>query len=374
MSFFDEDDEPTRRQPRARRPQPVGPAAVDNQQVWVRRAVALGLFLVFLLLVGLAFKSCQDTARKNALKDYNREVSSLVQQSDNDVGDSFFALLRQVGSESPQDLQTGISGFKEDAETLLERAERVDVPDDMVPAHRSLLIALEMRRDGLEFIAGRVAPATGEPGDPADEAVEQIAGQMQAFLASDVLLQSRVTPLVTRAMNDAEVGGQEIVATKGFLPHIDWLAPAAVAGALGTNLSEGGTNRRPGQAPAPGLHGTGLISTKIGETALVAEQANRVAIADDLSVAVEFENQGDHPEYDVEVVVTLAPTGGGKDIVGRATVDTIAKDARATANVDLAGKPTVGEAYEVRVNVKGVDGEEKTDNNRARYPILFTQG
>ena len=373
MSFFDEDDEPTRRQPRARRPQPVGPAAVDPQQLWVRRAMALGLGVVVLFLLLFAFRSCQDSSRKNALKDYNREVSALVQQSDSEVGAGFFDLLRQVGQESPEDLQTGISGFKEQSETLLEQAERVDVPDDMASAHRSLLIAFELRRDALAFIAGRVATATGDPGDQADEAVEQIAGQMQAFLASDVLLQSRVTPLVTSALDDAEVGGQEIVATQGFLPDIGWLEPAGVAGALGTTLSEGGTNRRRGEV-LPGLHGTGLVSVAVGDVTLQPGVSNRVPISEDLAFAVKFANQGENDEFDVEVVVTLAPTGGGKEIQGRTTVDTVGQGEEATANVALAGAPSVGEVYEVRVNVKAVGGEKKTDNNRQTYPVLFTQG
>jgi hypothetical protein len=373
LSFFDEDDEPTRRQPRARRPQPVGPAAVDPQQLWVRRAIALGLGVLVLFLLLIAFRSCQDSAKKNALKDYNREVSALVQQSDTEIGEGFFDLLRQVGQESPEDLQTGISGFKASSEKLLEQAERVDVPDDMVPAHRSLLIAFELRSDALEYIAGKVAAATGDAGDQADEAVEQITGQMQAFLASDVLIQSRVTPLVDEALADAEVGGQDIVATAGFLPDIGWLEPPSVAGALGTTLSEGGTNRRPGQV-LPGLHGTGLQSVSVGDLTLQAQTANKIPIGDDLTFAVKFKNQGEHDEFDVEVVVTLEPDGGGKAIQGRKTVDTIRESEEATANVTLPSAPSVGTVYTAKVNVKAVGGEEKTDNNRQSYPVLFTQG
>ena len=373
MSFFDEDDEPTRRQPRARRPQPVGPAAVDPQQLWVRRAFAAGLVLVFVVLVGFAFKSCQSSAKKNALKDYNREVSSLVQQSDTDIGQGFFDLLRQVGQESPDDLQTGISGFKASSDKLLEQTERVDVPDDMVPAHRSLLIAFEMRTDALEYIAGKVALATGDAGDQADEAVEEITGQMQAFLASDVLIQSRVTPLVDKALADVNVGGQDIVATAGFLPDIGWLQPSAVATALGTTLSEGGTNRRPGQV-LPGLHGTGLQSVSVGDLTLQPGTPNRIPAGEDIEFAVKFKNQGEHDEFDVEVVVTLEPDGGGKAIQGRKTVDTIRQDEEATANVTLPSAPSVGTVYTAKVNVKAVGGEEKTDNNRQSYPVLIVQG
>jgi hypothetical protein len=373
LSFFEEDDEPTRRQPRARRPQPVGGGHdVDNQQIWVRRGIAAGLFVLVFFLLLIAVKSCQDSRRKNSLKDYNREVSALVSESDSQVGEGFFELLSQVGSESPEDLQTGISGFKEQQETLLQQAGRVSVPDDMVGAQRSLLIAFELRRDGLQFIAGRVATATGDQGDQADEAIDQIAGQMQAFLASDVLIQARVTPLVKKGLDDAEVGGQEIVATKGFIRNIDWLQPTSVAAALGTSITgTGGGKRKPGEI-TPGLHGSGLQSVNVGDVTLQPGAANRIPLADNLTFAVKFQNQGENDEFDVEVVITLE--GPGKPIQARKTIDTVAKGAEAVANIALPSKPVAGEVYTVKVNVKAVPGEKKTDNNRQSYQVLFTQG
>jgi hypothetical protein len=336
--------------------------------MWVRRGVAAGLGLLVLLLLVLGVRACQSSAQKNALKDYNREVGALVRQSDEEIGRGFFQLFQAAGSESPGDLQTGISGFKEQAETLLGQAQRVSTPDEMVPAQRNLITSLGLRRDGLQFVAERVTLATGDKGDAADQAIQEIAGQMQAFLASDVLVKARVTPLVKKALDDAKVSGQTVVATRNFLPDAGWLDPAAVANALGTALSTG-AGRNTGQA-TPGLHGTGLVSVSVGNVTLQPGVANRVPVSDPLVFAVKFANQGDNDEFDIKVTVRL--TGPSK-ITGTKTVDKVATKAEAVANVTLPKAPRAGEVYTVNVSVAAVLGEKKTDNNKQTYQVLFTQ-
>ena len=377
MSFFEEDDEPTRRSPRPRRPAPArgpAPASADPQQLWVRRAVAAGLGLLVLLLLVFAVNSACSTARKNSLKDYNREVSAIVEESDSQVGRGFFELLGQ--QDAPDDLASAVSSFKVQAETQLQQTEKVDVPDDMSAAHRSLLIAMELRRDGLEYVAGRIPTALGDEGDAADEAITEIAGQMQAFLASDVLIESRVTPLVKKALDDAEVGGQTVVATKRFLPDLSYLEPATVAGRFGTQLSEGGRNRDPNEPPAPGTHGHGLTSVAIGDVTLQpAGVANRVPLTGtgNLTVNVKFGNQGQNDEFDVKVVVRV--NGPGEPLRVEKTVDQTTAGQPAEANLDLPkAKLTAGEALQMVVEIRKVNGEGKTDNNKGTYSLLFTKG
>ena len=74
LSFFDEDDEP-RTRVRPRRPASAGgsrrPAVPDHQQVLIRRALlGAGILLVLILLVFIV-RGCQNTAKQNALSDYN---------------------------------------------------------------------------------------------------------------------------------------------------------------------------------------------------------------------------------------------------------------------------------------------------------------
>jgi hypothetical protein len=375
LSFFEEDDEPTvtrtRRTPRPRRASaPAGDSAgVDQQTLLVRRGIALGGGLLVLILLVLLVKACGDSARKNGLRDWNREATALVRQSDTEVGRQFFDTLAQGASQSPEDLQTQVSSLRVQAETLLKQGEKLSTPDELKPAATSLLTALELRRDGLDYVAQRISTALGNEGDVADQAIEGIAGQMQSFLASDVLVRARVTPLVRQTLKQDSIVADPVT-TAGFLPNFSWLQPAYVADQLGTRLSNNGGGRQTGTTIRPGLHGTGLDSTTVdGITLQPDPAANKVPVGGDLSFSVKFTNQGENDEFDIPVVVTLQ--GPGKAITSKKTVDTVVRGASATATITLPRKPTVNEVYTVNVEVKAVPGEKKTDNNKSTYNVLF---
>jgi len=344
--------------------------STGQQTLLVRRAVAIGALVLLLILLFVAVRSCASSRKENSLKDYNRVVSSIVRESDEQVGQPFFQLLGQAADESPQDLQTNISGYRVQAEAQLKQARSLDVPDEMTAAQQSLLIALEFRRDGLGFIAERIRTALGDEGDAANRAITQIAGQMQAFLSSDVLYQARVAPVIKHALDDAEIGGQRIATTR-FLPGIEWLSEQTVAAQLGQQIS-GGTGGRNAGEPAPGLHGSGLDSVSVGNTKLDAEAPNRIPAAEDTTFVVAFTNQGENDEFDVKV--SLRIDGGDKPIRVSRTIDTVARGQTAEASLALGQEPPTGSPVTVRVDVAKVPGEEKADNNRGEYDVLFTQG
>ena len=83
----------------------------------------------------------------------------------------------------------------------LEQAKDLSVPGDMVDAQQALLIALELRRDGLEAVGEKIQPALGDEGEAADRAIESIAAENQAFNASDVIYKARVQPFIKDALD-----------------------------------------------------------------------------------------------------------------------------------------------------------------------------
>jgi hypothetical protein len=334
----------------------------------LRQAFALGAFVLFLLVLFFGVRSCADSRKQSSLKDYTSEVAGVVRESDTQIGAPFFALLGQAGEESPQDLQTNISGYRIAADTQLKQARGFKVPGEMQAAQRSLLIALEFRRDGLGFIAGRIRTALGDAGTAANDAIVEIAGQMQAFLASDVIYQSRVTPLIKRALAADDITGQRIPDSK-FLPGVEWLSERTVAARLGQQLSGG--SKKTG-TPAPGLHGTGLESVTVGQTKLTPDAPNRLPAAANTAFIVRFTNQGENDELDVRVVLRVE--GGPKALRVAKTVDTIARGQTAEVTLELGQKPPTGTAVTVSVEVAKVNGEQKVDNNKASYDVLFTDG
>ena len=180
----------------------------------------------------------------------------------------------------------------------------------MTAAQRSFLIAMEMRRDGLEQVASQVRTALSSDTEAADRAINEIAGAMQMFLTSDVIYSERVIPLIENTLRDADVGAQRLQQSQ-FLPGIEWLQPATVADALGQQLSAGGSGSS-GREPAPGLHGTGIDSVEVGDQALDANSANRIAYGPDTEFNVNFTNQGENDEVDIDVILKI--DGGPKPI------------------------------------------------------------
>ena len=121
----------------------------------IRQLVLFGGFILVLALLIFVIDGCRDSARESALKDYNRDVATLVRDSDTQVGKPFFDLLRNP---SQGDLSTAIAGYRSQAEAQYQQAKRISTPDDMTSAQRSFLIAMEMRRDGLSRSPTSSAP------------------------------------------------------------------------------------------------------------------------------------------------------------------------------------------------------------------------
>jgi hypothetical protein len=365
VSFFEEGGE-TRR-PRPRRPAGGGVAAApDPQTARVRQGVAAGVILLVIILLVVGIRGCLNSAKKRSLREYNDNVRSLVQESDDQVGKPFFQALSGGGAAGGDtvNLETQVNQLRIVSEELVNRGRKLDVPDDMKPAQTDFLLVLELRRDGLRKIAQKL-PTAQATGGASQQAIVQITGQMQQFLASDVVYSQRVIPLIKKALDDNDIRGQTI-ATSRFLPSIEWLDASQVANRLGSSLSTG----RPTGPVAPGSHGHGLSSTSVNGTDLSTDTANRIKAAPNLTFTVSFENQGENDERNVVVKVSIE--GAGTPIAGQTTVPSTSAGSSATAEVPLRQTPPTGKPVTINVTVQPVPGEKQTDNNKASYPALFT--
>ena len=97
----------------------------------------------------------------------------------------------------------------------------------MAEAQRDLLLALDLRVEGMGKIAALVPAALG---GKSKQAAPQIAGDMEIFLASDVIYSQRVAPLIQQTLTANGIQGLSTRATR-FLPNVGWLEPSTVAGA-----------------------------------------------------------------------------------------------------------------------------------------------
>lgn len=332
---------------------------------------AMGAGVVVLILLFLLIKGCASIRKENSYKDYVREVSADVQQSQQE-SDAVFGLLRkgQAAGQSPVDLQNNINGFRAEAAKLAERARKRDVPGEVKGANRYLVDALQLRADGLGSVARLLPTALGDQG--AGTAIKNIAAQNRLFDASDVLFTQRYLPQLFKTIKDQGLENDVPIPTtlrspKGFLPSIDWLRPNSVASQLTGTASTDDTT-----AATPGLHGTGLVAVTVQPSgkALSTSGTTDITAAKGLSFDVQVQNQGQNDEKNVTVQVKVS--GSGKPINVDQQIASIAQGATETASVPLPSLPGTGRPVTITVSVKGVPGEKKLDNNKQTYQAIFT--
>jgi hypothetical protein len=377
LSFFDEGDEPTRVRTRPARPRRPATAArgggagapPDRQTARLRQAVGLGALVVLAFVIVLGFKGCLDSRKDNQLKDYNRNVTAVVNDSDQSVGKPFFQRMSN-GARNSQELQVQVNQLRVAAEDDVKRAKAFAVPGDMGAAQRNLELVLNLRAEGLTKIADQIPAALGR-GQTSEDAIKRIAGEMQTFLASDVIHAERVAPLISDALDKNNVKGQEIAGSR-FMTDVSWLAPATVAAHLGRSATSSTGNTG---AAAPGLHGHGLLGTTIGAVALQPEApgvVNRVPWSANPTITVKFANQGDNDESNVKVSVSVKATTG-KAITATKTIGQTKAKQQSTVNISLGAAPAAGTPTTLSVLIAKVNGEKKTDNNRSSYTVIFTK-
>ena len=222
---------------------------------------------------------------------------------------------------------------------------------------------MEFRRDGVNGIADHLPTAIAEK-DARKTGTEEIARDMQDFLASDVIYSERTVPRMQATLKDKKIGGETITASP-YLPNVDWLQPSVVSERISKLGGSGG-----GGAASPGLHGNGLGEVTLGGQSLTPGESTSVPLSDDSTFDVQVVNQGENTETDVKVTVTVG--SGGDAIKLEKSLDTIAAGETKSVELPLTSKPPTGQNVPVNVEIGGVPGEEKTDNNSGEFQVIFT--
>jgi hypothetical protein len=374
LSFFDDDEEdlpPTtvrpastqqRRRPQPRRPQQTGgPGSADHHAMMVRRRIAAGVGIVLLILIVLLINGCLKRGKQHALESYNQEVSRLAQNSDQQVARPLFAELVDAGSKSALDVEVQVNQLRHQAQELAGNAATLKVPSEMAAAQRSVLLALNLRVEGLTKIAALIRTALG---GQSQQASSKIAGDMEIFLASDVLWSQRVVPLVGQALADGGVSGQTTTASR-FVPNLGWLEQKTVLARItGQGSSSGGP-------VAPGTHGHSLTGVSVGTNKLAPSPTlNHISGGANPTFTVTVENAGSNPESNVKVDVTV--TSEGRTLKASHSIDKTEPGRTVNVDIPVTGV-ALGAASRIAVNIEAVPGETETANNKATYLAIFQQ-
>jgi hypothetical protein len=330
----------------------------------LRRTIALvGGVLVLILLV-LGVRSCFNARKESAIKDYATDSAELLSESKED-GDQLFKLLAgEGGTDQATAIINQLNGYRTSSASRVDRAEALDVPGDLKGAQDQLLDVLELRAQGLADITDALQVALGD--QDRREGSDEVAKQMQVFLASDIVDTQLFRRELFDVLRDEGLSAPNLPA-KGFVPDIEWLQPDFVADQV--NALRTGTGGS-GDA-APGLHGNGIAGVSLGGVALAPGGSATVELSGDLAFEIQVQNQGENTENDVVVRVTVGDGGDADE--QEETIDTIAAGELKTVTIPLTKQPATGQQVPIKVEVEPVAGEQKTDNNTQESSVIFTQ-
>ena len=370
MSFFDDGEETaprpstrvprTPQRPRARRAQHGADSLpLDQHTLMVRRRVAAAVGVVLLIVVVLVVNGCLKSQKKQALESYNRDVSRIAQESTQQVSQPLFSALADANSKSALDVEVQLDQLHIQAQNQAADAKGLSVPGSMSGAQRDLLLALDFRAEGVAKVASLVRTALG---GQAKQASTPIAGDMEIFLASDVLYSQRVVPLIQQTLAASGIQDQSTSPSR-FLPNIGWLEPTMVLTRLtGQAASSSSTG------VAPGHHGSVLKGVGVGTKTLEGEPALNHISGSSPTFTVQVENDGEFPETDVKVDLTV--TAGGKQLKASHVINTTEPKKAVNVEIPVPGIP-LKVASKVEVQIQPVPGETNHEGTKGTFLGIF---
>jgi hypothetical protein len=378
LSFFDEVDEPPRTEPRStsrsssrsapRRRRPSGTGGRrppgDQQSIQVRRAVAIGGLLVVILLIALGVHGCEQSATDSALQDYTNQVSSVIAQSTTTGHDLFNVLSTAAGSSSTTTVNENVNQALAQAKSQLDTTKALSVPSQVAAANSKLVLAMQMRVDGITNISNEIQPALGTSN--AAGAVRAIAGETATFYASDVLYKSYVVPEVYGALHAAGTKFSGLNPGQ-FVPSVNWLLPTYIATALHVTLPSSSSSGSGASKTCPtSACGHQLLSVSVAGITLQTGSTNAITAKPPPTFTLNFKNSGTSNESDVGCQVTVT----GTSVSGKAVVPETTAGQNATCQVKLNAAPPTG-TYSVVARIDKVAGEKILSNNVMTFPVTF---
>lgn len=336
---------PRRRQRPKRRP--------ERQQILLRRGLALGAGLIVLILIVLGVKGCLDARANRELSDYARNVTQIVEETEQ-TSKSFFGKLADPGPLSVTEFVTEVSADRSAMDNYASRIDGLSAPGDMSRAQNALELTYELRSDAMGEISDKMRTALGDEG--AARATAVIARQMQKLLASDVLYETVVRPEINGVLEANGIDDSDVPKSP-FLPDgTKWLDESTVGAALGTISG--------GAAETSGIHGLELSGVSVdgnelgGETVTIASEEEATP---ELEVSVA--NQGESTENEIGVTVSV----NGEELQG--SIESIGAGETSSVSIPLVPVPS-GETT-LEVSVETVPGELISTNNEETYVVVF---
>jgi hypothetical protein len=374
FDFFEEEEPPTQESARERlipRRGPRGPQrpprAPTNLTPLLRLVGLIAFAILIVVLLVFWIQSCREAGKEKTYKSYMSKVSE-VAGSSQQIGKQLSQALTAQGLKEAQ-VEQRISGLARQEQLDVERAREITPPGTLRDEHASLIQALQFRVSGLNGLASALA-ATAKTKDTTRVGTV-LADQMQRLLASDVIYEDAfkapaTAELKRQGVTGTNASGGPLVPDSNFLQTSDLVT---------ANAMETVVERIRGSSVTPtqgGLRGTNLVSVKVQPqgTELSTSQQATILLRTNMTIQVTVEDSGDSQEANIPVTLTVVQAGK-PNITKREVIGFINPGEQRTVTFSDFGSPEVKPA-QIKVEVQPVQGETKTDNNSADYPVIFS--
>jgi hypothetical protein len=333
-----------------------------QRQIFLRRAIGVGVVIVVLILIILGIKGCLNARKTRSFENYVSDLNAIAAQTNQLSGD-FFSKLGDPGNLSSLDFEAEIATDRGAAQDLAGRVDALDTPGELDDAQNELNLSYQLRAQAMTGISTQISTALGNPGPAREKALSSISDYMQYFLASDVLYKQ------AQGQIDAELSDQgideKVPASVFMTDPTRWLDPLQVSSAL-SSISTGKEASR-------GSHGLAIVQTlvKPGDVVVTTDTPATISLGQGGApeIDVQVSNQGSVDEKNVGVSYTL--TGGPQTIEGTGTIGSIAAGAIQTAEMPIRPAPPRNTQLTLDVTATPVPGETITTNNRFTYQLTF---
>lgn len=365
FDFFE--DEPATTEAQSTRPArrggrpPMRPPAGVTPLLRLIGLIAFAILVVVLLV--FAVQSCRGSQKRETYESYMEDVDEVATQSAQ-IGRRLNNLLTDPAAKLT-DIRQQLSGLAQQQEQGVTRAEEIEAPGPLREIHPAVIQSLQLRVSGLEGL-DRAFQQTAQIRN-ANIAGRALAAQARRLLASDVVWDDLYKDPARAVLSDQEVRGVQ-VPDSNFLRNPELATPSLMASVWRRvrGASTGGSACTP--------RGTALVGVKAlpSGTDLSTSTLNTVEASEQLGFAVTVEDTGCSQE--VRIPVTLTIQKQPNPIVKTQTIAIINPGERQTVTFRRIGQVPFATRTSIKVEVKPVTGEARTENNTAEYPVIFSLG
>ena len=169
-----------------------------------------------LILLVLAVRGCLNARKESAMEDYVTGANALVSESNAESRAVFRVLRGPGGQDQAVNTETALNGQRVASSGLVDRADDLDVPDELSTAQDYLLETLELRRDGIAGVADAIPQALAD--QERRQSTQRVSQMMRVFSASDVIYFRRYVPNLTSALEDEDVNADNPVQSGSTRP------------------------------------------------------------------------------------------------------------------------------------------------------------